>query len=147
MRHIGLLLPVAIAYVLIPMTAPMALNANVPPCSNAEVLSNLSDVIWKNSTQMELLAKIGLPREQVAKFSFTDIRPTPLYQDSSIRTCEATFHVDLDLDLIEKKLGAMAATVAMMLGASLAAMEKVRPTIGYTIQNTGNGGIDVKWVK
>src|SRR5215469_2388513 len=79
MRHIGLLLPAAIGYVLIPMTDPIALNAKVPSCSNAEVLSNLSDVIWKTNTQMELLAKIGLPREQVAKFSFTDIRPTPLY--------------------------------------------------------------------
>ena len=141
------MLLVAIGSVLIRMTYPIDLKANVPPCSNADVLSKLSDVIWKDDSTMNLLAKIGLTREQVAKFSFTDIRPTPLYQDSSIRTCEATFHVDFDLDLIGKKLGAMPAAVAMMLGVALGAMEKMSPIIRYTIQNTENDGIYVKWLK
>lgn len=147
MRHIALMLFAGIWSLVIRMTYPVDLKANVPPCSNAEVLSNLSDVIWKNDSAMNLLATMGLTREQVAKFSFTDIRPTPLYQDSSIRTCETTFHVDFDLDLIGKKLGAMPAAVAMMLGVALDAMEKANSTIRYTIQNTENGGISVKWLK
>ena len=147
MRHVGLMLLVAIGSAPIRMTYPIDLKANVPPCSNADVLSNLSDVIWKNDSAMNLLAKIGLTREEATKFSFTDIRPTPLYQDSSIRTCEATFHVDFDLDLIGKKLGAMPSAVAMMLGVALDAMEKVSPSVRYTIQNTENGGISVKWLK
>lgn len=147
MRHIGVILLGGIGSALILMTCPIDLKANVPPCSNPDVLSKLSDVIWKDDSTMNLLAKIGLERERVAKFSFTDIRPTPLYQDSSVRTCEATFHVDFDLDLIGKKLGDMPAAVAMMLGVALADMANMRSTIRYTIENTEKGGNYVRWLK